>query len=373
MDWISGIGRDIGGRLHVEAQWLDSPRTWTDISRLTADLGVEGTVRRRVELPLHQARIGDIGEYLSGLGLAELDASCQRAYEFETAVGVVVIPSQLLVLATVGAQAPFRRALLKPWGPSFLMNAADEDGQYDIAPTPHCGHALRLESGSSLTRMRWLLAYPSATAAWCSVYAYALKARFDMTLPNATATASIRGKRVGGKLLVTRLQLLKMHPAEEPFEFAAHAPRHFVFNETVHRRPAHGQAAAPSSDEGLLSVDPVVPLADVEWSSLEPMLEGFLKSPDAKRPGQPRKHSLREIIDTIRLKLGTPYPWSKCPGSKSLVQSASVLLSKLQRGGMWEQIVAASKQLPVATSATTPRRAALDLRRLETYTYAHEQ
>ncbi|MFH7043513.1 transposase [Paucibacter sp. JuS9] len=350
MDWISGIGRDSRNRLHVEAQWLDSPSTWTDIERLTADLGIDGTVRRKVELPLHQFHVGNFAEYLSGLALAGLNATCQSVYEFETTAGTVVLPSQLLVLATIGANRPFRRALLRPWGPSFLMNATDEDGQYEVAPTPHRRHDLKMARDPSITRMRWLQAYPSASAAWGSVYASALKGRFDMRMPNAIVSASIRGKLVGGKLLATRLQLLELWPTEEPFEFAEHAPRHFVFNEAVHRRPAHGKAAAPSSDSALTVVGTVQPLTDAEWARVEPLLQAILASPDSKHPGRSRSHALRDVIETIRLKLGTPYAWSKCPGDRPLVQSASVLLSKLQRAGMWDKVVAAG-----AGGAAAPR------------------
>lgn len=42
----------------------------------------------------------------------------------------------------------------------------------------------------------------------------------------------------------------------------------------------------------------------------------------------------------MRLRLGTPYSWSQVPGDRRLVSSASVLLSKLQRAGVWDRFIA---------------------------------
>lgn len=82
---------------------------------------------------------------------------------------------------------------------------------------------------------------------------------------------------VNGKLLVTRLRLLTLTPAEEPHPFAAEAARRtFVFNEGVNLRPTHGKAAASTRDVRFSTPQqgpgPVASLTDEQWASIEPLV-----------------------------------------------------------------------------------------------------
>ena len=344
MEWVSGIGRDESGQLCLDAQWHDGPRARADLSELRPGLGVKGTVRRRVDLDLGALRPVDAAEYLQGLGLPALDARAQRVYTADTAAGAVLIPSQLLVLGLFGASQALREVLLRPWGPTQLLNAVVDGEQLAVAPTPNRMLKLYVRTPATDVRMAWVLSYPSATAGWCSVYANALNGRFDVRRPKALAKVSVYGKLIGGKLLATRLQVLELTATEAPFEFAEGcAPRHFVFDERAAISNTHGKAAAPTSDHGIAHGGSVVPLTDDEWARVEPLILEALGKNKPKGQGGPRLHAIRDILDCIRLKLGTPYSWSKCPGDKSLVQSASVLLSKLQRAGVWERVLSAKR------------------------------
>lgn len=353
MDWISGIGRNGGGQLCVKTQShkgsAPPDQTLQGLDSLHADLGVTGTTRKKVYLPLHELRVGDTStrEYLDGLGLEALEANGQPVYEVSTCAGLLVIPAQLLVLATLGANSQFRRVLLRPWGPGFLMSAFAEHGAQSLAmhPTPNRMLQLQLERSALTSKVEWVLSYPSATAAWGSVYRHALDGRFDMDMPQAFATASVMARTVNGKLLVTRLRLMTLTPAEEPHPFATEVAKcAFVFNDGVNLRPTHGKAAAPTRDERFSTPQQgpgsVAPLTDEQWARIEPLVRGSLHSKGPAKPGAPRTYSMREVIDVIQLKLGTPYSWSKVPADKKLVQSATVLLSKLKRRGVWEAIVA---------------------------------
>lgn len=339
MEWVSGVGRDENGLLRVEAQWHDGPRTTANLGDLKPGLGISGTVRRRVDLDLAALRPVNATEYLQGLDLSALDARAQRVYAADTAVGQVLIPSQLLVLGIFGASQPMREVLFRPWGPTLLMNAVVGSDRLEVAPTPNLMQKLYVRTPASDVRMAWVLSYPSATTGWCSVYANALNGRFDARLPRALAKVSVHGKLVDGRLFATRLQVLELTATEAPFEFAEGcAPRHFVFDERASISNTHGKAAAPSSDSSIASGGSVVPLTDADWARVEPLIFEALGKNKPMGQGGPRSHALRDLIETARLKLGTPYSWSKCPGDKSLVQSASVLLSKLQRAGVWEQL-----------------------------------
>lgn len=339
MEWVSGIGRDERGELCLEAQWHDGPRARANLSELKPGLGVTGTVRRRVDLDLAALRSADAADYFQGVSLPALDARAQRVYKADTAAGTVLIPSQLLVLGLFGASHPLREVLFRPWGPTLLMNAVVDDDRLEVAPTPNLMQKLYVRTPATDVRMAWVLSYPSATAGWCSVYANALKGRFDVHLPKALAKVSIHGKLVGEKLFATRLQVLELTATECPFEFAKDcAPRHFVFDERASISNTHGMAAAPSADHSIASGGSVAPLTDDAWARVEPLIFEALGKNKPMGKGGPRAHALRDLIETARLKLGTPYSWSKCPGDKALKQSASVLLSKLQRAGVWEGV-----------------------------------
>ncbi len=389
MDWIAGTARNGNRELCVQAQWLDGGEVITELRAMKADLHFQGqqpargagagasagiAVRRKVALPLHELRPGSAQEYLEGLGLAHLEESGQPVYEAMTDAGRMLIPAQLLVLATLGANSQFRQVLLRPWGPEFLMSACAELGaqQLTLRPTPNRMLRLQLEHPAIAAKLEWVLSYPSAAAAWGSVYRNALEGVFDMRMPKALATVSAWALPVDGTLLVTRLELLTLTPAEEPHPFAtAQAKREFVFNNSVHRRPTHGKAAAPTRDlslaaqvhdqpsptAGTLAVNAANILADTEaaansgavtrcvpkitdeqWLRIEPLLTSTLKPIGGATSGAPRAHTLRELIDAIRLKLGTPYSWSKLPVAPKCMQGATVLLSKLKRAGVWAAI-----------------------------------
>ncbi len=335
MDWVSGVVRGENGRLYLQVQDAEGARAFRSLSDEEPRLKTKGTVRRKVRFQFGAAARVDVGDYLRGVGLEHLDGHCQAAYAVPTSAGVAVIPSQVMVLATLGAQEPCRKVLLEPSELSELMEVfADGPGRRLQVEAPSDVY----NRESLVQRLTWLLTYPSAKAAWGSVYQRALGGRFDMRLPKAEVVASAHGRLEGSTLFVTDLNLLELTPMEDPFPFAAAgAPTAFVLNNKVSIRNAHGHAAAPAAEARIGSTGTVQPLSDAQWATVEQRV----KTAEPKRPGRPRAHTLRDILECIRLKLGTPYSWSKCPGDKALKQSASVLLSKLQREGAWEPVLAA--------------------------------
>jgi len=335
MEWVSGVVRDENRRLCLQMQDAEGVRAFRLLSDGEPRLKTKSTVRRKVRFQFGGAAVVRADEYLKGVGLEHLDGHCQVAYTVPTDVGVAVIPSQLMVMAVLGAQAPCREVLLEPARPDDLMQVfADASGRSLVVESPS-----RVYNQEALVeRLTWLLTYPSASAAWGSVYRHALDGRFDMRLPKAEVVASAHGRLQGTTLFVTELNLLELTPMEDPFPFAAaSAPPSFVFNNKVSIRNSHGHAAAPVAEARIGSAGVVQLLSDAQWIAVEQLV----KPTEPKGPGRPRAHSLRDIVECIRLKLGTPYSWSQCPGDKALKQSASVLLSKLQREGAWERVLAA--------------------------------
>lgn len=378
MSWITGIGRNGHGHLCVQTQSLDGNRALTELSAVSADLGIQGGLRRTVVFAfedLRQSATASPAEtsanspdstgsgtriggptstrgYLDAIGLPMHDDQGQTVYEVETEAGVLVIPTQLLVLATLGSVHQCRRVLLRPFGPTYLMSAfpPQRPGSLIVLPTPHRMQTLQMEGPSIAPKLEWVLSYPSATAAWGSVYRNALDGRFDMMMPRAEVTACIWAQRIGKKLFVTRLKVMKVTPTEEPHPFAADSAKHsFVFNSSLNTRQTHGKAAAPTGDTRVANIGgncgsgaagctggAVLPMTDAQWLALEQVMTGITT------PAMARRHTVRAVLDVIFLKLGTPYPWTKVPADKRLVNSASVLLSKLKRLGVWDAVIAAA-------------------------------
>jgi hypothetical protein len=337
-NWIAGITVGKDGRLRPLVQGGPIPRT-PALADLAPELGLPGGLRRKASFPLHELRPGSTSEYLEGLDLGHLCADGQPTYEASCSLGTLVIPAQLLVMTTLGMNHQLRHNLLSVHAPGFLGTAIAGPDYLDVVPTPHRMDKLPIEAPQVLNRLEWLLTYPSAQAAWGSVYRRALAGQFDMSMPKAHVETAVSGHFVNGKFLVTKLMVMKLLPREAPAEFAEHlAKSEFVFNDMLHRRPTHGKAAAPSREERVASARGPGPLTDEEWLRVEPLLTA---TANPRYPGAPRRHTMRETVNVILLKVGTPYSWLKMPVERELVQSANVLLSKLKRRGVWEQIVAA--------------------------------
>lgn len=333
MVWISSI-RGARDGLQVERQQLDGSKTLATIASAAADLQIPGAFRRKVRLDLTTLRPACTSSYLEALGRRTWEPGAQCTYEASVGNDTLVISTQLLVIALMAARSCLRDYLLTPGGPTLLSTVIADEQVLRVIPTRHMA-AFR---GPSVTdRLYWMLAYPSARAAWCSVYREALDGRFDMQLPKAAIDAVVWVLPAGKKLLATRLTVVQLQPLEAPFEFAgALARRDFEFHSGSKVSNTHGKAAAPASDDRLQATAATGPLTDVQWAQIEPKVREFLVRGNG---GAPRAHSLRTLLDVMLLKLGTPYSWSKVPAPKELSQSASVLFSKLQRGGLWEQVL----------------------------------
>ena len=156
--------------------------------------------------------------------------------------------------------------------------------------------------------------------------------------------ASVHGRVVDGVLYATDLRFLELDVREEPYEFAKSTPTNFLFNKLVNHRNDHGAAAAPEQDLSIATTaGVVVPLPDEQWQAAKALIRDAIPV-KPRTPIRDRAQGLRELVEIIRLELGTPYTWSKYPGDRKPVQSASVLLSKLQRENIWENVIAATAE-----------------------------
>ncbi len=339
MSWISGFGRDESGHLGVKVQAADGTSTLAGLERVGASLGRAARGWRRATFALQSLRRGDTASFLHGLGQDTWDASAQPVYEVDCDFGTLVIPAQLLVLSVLCPQAPLRGTLLKPWGPSCLMTTMREGNAIETRRTPKSPKTDTSYFDWIEQRVQWIQTHPSASAAWGSVFRNALAGQLEMSLPRATIVCSVNTLRVDNKFLATRMQVQKLRPEEVPHEFALGCtlPEYVFFEEAIYKTCPSQKVLRGDTRFAMNGI--VAPMTDTEWHLVEAVIPFNLRPRVASLVDHRRKQSLRAVIDTIRLKLGTPCAWSACPGDKGLVQSASVLLSKLERAGIWELIV----------------------------------
>lgn len=339
MEWITGITRSNDSGLCVEVQDAAGIRTHAELKDVGASLGVPKRGRRSVTFSLHTLQRVSADEYLAGLAMPHLVAGCQSVYEVHDRVGVLLIPAQLLVLSVLGNHEILREALFRPCPPSIWSTAVTAERALRMSPVFQSSMSAQARRKKIPLKLEWILSYPSAYAAWASVYRHALSGRFDMDMPRATVKFVIWAQRSGGKWLVTKLRLQELLPDEPPFDFAeGKAATEFVYMDRHDGRPFPVPSPKPTQDSRVVAQQVARPMTDAEWALMEPKLD-HLFPVRADRSGGQRRHSLRTLVDVILLKLGKPYSWSNLPVDKSLSNSASVLLSKLKRAGVWDEIV----------------------------------
>jgi transposase len=80
-------------------------------------------------------------------------------------------------------------------------------------------------------------------------------------------------------------------------------------------------------------------LTDEQWAILASLLEALL--PVGKKPGRPRRWTLRQLIDGIRFRTRTGCPWRDVPERYGTWQSVYGLFRAWQLAGTWAAILTA--------------------------------
>lgn len=345
MKWVSGYTRDSTGRLLVCVQSAVGHEVLLSLPELSADMELEGArPLRRMSLDLSKAVARGPGEYLSLLGLAGLAEDGQSVYEFASGARRLLIPAQLLVLATVGSQKQLRHELLSPEGPEALMTPVVSPDGLSMTPTAFRNRSYDLQPQWNAPRLEWIQCYPSVRRAWASVYANALKGRMDISPIDATCAVNVRGVRAkDGAFLVTSLKITEATPNEQPFEFARGlATSSFLFDtKKLVTRPKGGAARAPRKEAGLEGVLWTGAMSDSQWAMVEPLLSIFLKLGQADVGRPKRKYEVRELVDVMLEKTIRGVPWPRAHEDEKRVKTAIELFYRLAKADVWCSLVGA--------------------------------
>jgi hypothetical protein len=150
-------------------------------------------------------------------------------------------------------------------------------------------------AASSLGRLQWLYCFPSARAAFDSVYRYATQGTFGICLPNVDAEILVQGQLRQDVLFASRLFITACSPLEAPFAWAGHQPEEFRLDGCKRWE----QLDPVLTDASLLQGSVGWELSDAEWSYVEHLFPPGPRLISGKRA--------RDSVSAILRKLGTGF------------------------------------------------------------------
>lgn len=216
MEWISGIKRNLEGRLWIEKQDQKGGKALVSPGIFSSDLSIEGERGIRACIGLGKGKRVPTSDYLNAIGAPNLDARGQKTYVFSDAKHSIVLPAQLLVFEIIATLNTVKQLILTPSSPRQVVTVfRGNDETLEMRPSHQGQQRLAI---SQLERLAWMQQYPSTQAFWSSVYLSALKGQLSPQLPKASLTAQLRGKFVGRTLYVTRIVSAHLAADEPPFE-----------------------------------------------------------------------------------------------------------------------------------------------------------
>lgn len=341
--WIAGVLRGQGNRVALRLQHLDGGTSVGTFSDLAPMLKVaDGRLKRVLTVQMSEFEVGSVRDYLGGIGLPSLDAGGQQVYVVETHLGPVWVPAQLMILAMFGTNALTRPYLMSPLGLHMAMRSFEHRQGMRLVETPMNPRRGADDREYGRRKLEWALHYPSAVAAWASIFAHAAHGRVAITLPNAVARLKLTGCSRGSDMFATGLSLVTVTPTEQPLEFArGRVPTDFVFHDGLRRDFSGTTRAGPPAarSEALMTASRGQPLTDAQWARLEPRVRRALQPSNPNFPGQPLRFPLRYLLDVLSLKFGTPLAWRKVPYPRAHVRAAKYVYLKLLRLGCWDEIL----------------------------------
>ena len=314
MQWISRVVRGAGGQLQVKLSGGIGTESLSGLLGLPPDLGLASSEQRKATLTLQLLTRSRAREYLEALGFPDLSEAGQPVYAAAVNGQTWLIPAQLLVLSVLGNNRRMRERLMTP------------------TPLRDIASSLRRSSYSSpalLSSLAWLADTPGGSAVWSSVYRRALEGQLDMAMPSATATFMAGGRVVEGRFLVTKLRLLSLAPSRNSA----------AVNLETRVNDAHPPIITMTSS---VDIDPRLRgwshtsrLTDAQWARIL----NVLPPERERRPGPPRVHDRRAIVELMLTKLSGHRAWADFPDDGKLVARAAGLFTGFRNSGLLDAVI----------------------------------
>ncbi len=327
MEWLERVVRGPCG-LEVVSVSSDGSRRTISKDRL-ADAFADGKPLSRARLATNWAdwRREEPGTYLAALGFTPPIAPSHAVYSFDAEGVRYHVPAALAMVRLLRPYHLLSGYLLVPGGlDQACVIAQTRDSRPRVAfRRPFIDN---LAPAAGRATFSWLMSFPSAKRFWSSLYRHAAAGELAFEAPQAHVSLSVRGMRLGSDFFVRDIRYLAIETTEEPFAFAEGHDVRLRLHETAARVRTTNRGAAPARDARIRPHAGGWALTDEEWGAIEPM---FLK--------WAHKHPRRDLVDAIIEKLGTGTPWVAPGKPAALMNSASVVYSRLRRNGAWERVV----------------------------------
>ena len=337
MKWVCGVVRE-GDLLQLQLQTgksgvrLESVKNWRSESQTTRRAAAPS-----VEINFDNFRRVELQNYVCGLEMAWLRTEAQTGFEATVAGKTIVIPSQLMIMSLLGASLELRCSLMAPLHTNQWLAGLIPHGQLIAKAGKH-----RPTSLSTLVREQWIATDRSASASFGSVYRHALDGRFDLDLPSGVGTFDLVGREVRGTLLVTKLTSLSMFRRKSAEDSFFTDVQHHYFHKRSNPEVRATQGPTALEDARLRFVT-FSKLTDAQWLRARavladrPGVEG-LTFGDSRRPC-----SLRDCLDCIRFKFGSPCAWKDMKGDVSANQAYWVY-RRIVQANLWDELIDAIRQ-----------------------------
>lgn len=174
--------------------------------------------------------------------------------------------------------------------------------------------------------------FPSARAAFDSVYRYATQGTLGICLPNASVEISLQGQLRQNVLIASRMYITACSPLEAPFDWAGLQPEKFRLDGCKPWEQLNPVLTDPNLVVGALGWE----LSDKEWSCIEHLFPPGPRLISGKRA--------RDFVGAILMKLGTGVGWARVNASFGTTSAVSSFYQSCRLSGKWGKVVAAVMQ-----------------------------
>jgi hypothetical protein len=331
MRWVEKISWD-GSQYRVITVTEAGKRENLPVSALhDIQCGSVGTRRIRVVSDFQTWRRVSPEIYLAGMGFSKKTPAGQDVYEFEASGKEFQVPASVLMQGIFKPLRGLAPHLFRPQGLEnlavALLDANNDQLGFFCSPRMDIGITPERSEGT-LAALTWMYCFPSPGRMCDGVIQNARRGKLALSLPKAKATLVLQALRHADKWLVISLNAISLDTSEEPHIFAAGRGRRIELHHAA-RLDRNGPPSTLAQLDGLLSRDGKWHLSDEEWSAA--------KSIASK--GQPRRHSLREIVDCILNKLGRGTPWKTIQYGNVNQQIVVRSYQEMRKDGRWDSLV----------------------------------
>lgn len=304
--------------------WLNLESTW----RL--DVPIRAKSKLSATTTFAHWKLGNAGAYLNEIGVSvETSAASHQIYTFDHNGLLIVIPAILVLKALFKPSATVFEYLFRPAGLDMLVAPQQTNGSTSVALLHRKIRQHVPIAATSLGRLQWIYCFPSARAAFDSVYRHATQGTFGVRLPNADVEISVQGQLRQNVLIASRLSVTACSPLENPFDWAGHQPEEFRLDACKSWEQLNPVLTDPSILPGTAGWE----LSDFEWSGIEHFFPSGRRRVGGKRA--------RDFMDAILMKLGTGVGWAKVNSNLGTTCAVSSFYQNLRQSGRWDKVVTA--------------------------------